>query len=411
MIDIENSSPHRVITLVTFFLWTLIGFSQSNYKEFLRGESQERKLELSLEMWNYYIRNDIDSLNIRVSSSDQSTVNLLIFKASMLRNLGSYNVRSGYIPEGLDLLLKARKIFTVSNELVLLSETENEIANAYFVSANYTKASRMYLSSIQIGKKSDDNTAGLSAMLSLGKLFCTVGDTILGIKLCAVALSQLLVYDKFETSSDACSFLGMIYSELQEGELMRAYYTRSLIYSEQAKSKSNMANALNNQAILKFSSNDLDSSLILFRKALELRLEFGQRRSIIESYFNIGGFYLETEQFDSSEVNLNHSLRIAEEVNFLPDHLDALISLQELYILRDDREIELIKVELEIDRVSKIIKQNSIIDIEVYKTASKFEEKIKELYETKPKPLLSIVNLGGICLILSILLLFRANRR
>ena len=140
-------------------------------------------------------------------------------------------------------------------------------------------------------------------------------------------------------------------------------------------------------------------------------MTYGHNKSIIESYFNLGGYYLEIEDYELSEEYFNKSLRLAEENNFLPDHLDALLSLEELYLLQKmDGDERLSGLRVEIKRVGDLIKKNSKIDESIYKIAMTFEEPAKELFETKPKSLLTMTSVGAVALILIILVFLRIDR-
>ena len=61
-------------------------------------------------------------------------------------------------------------------------------------------------------------------------------------------------------------------------------------------------------------------------------------------------------------------------------------------------------------RIAGIIANHSEIDSDIYKVASEFEESIRSRFESKPKSLWTIGNLGTLCLVVLISLLYRKNR-
>lgn len=397
--------------LIAFLFGANPSIAQSTYSEFISEDSIELKVELALNLWSNYSRNSIDSLKI-ISNILSSNPNLGDFgKGISLRSLGGYSIRSGDIEEGVEFLKDALYYFVETNADDQVSEVYNDLGNAYNLTGDYRTAAKYYSASLIQGKRASDVTASYNGMIGLGKVFYAIGDEELGMKLISIFLSKSLRDAKFESAANACAYMGMVYMSDDEPDLMKAYFKRSLIYAEDSESLSIISNAKNNQAILYFTEGKIDSALILFEDALELRVTYGQNKSIIESYFNLGGYYLETEDYELSEEYFNESLRLAEENNFLPDHLDALLSLEELYLLQKmDGDERLSGLRVEIKRVGDLIKKNSKIDESIYKIAMTFEEPAKELFETKPKSLLTMTSMGAVALILIILVFLRIDR-
>ena len=412
MIHLKKSFKLRLIILLPILSCSFLGYTQSTYSEFEREKSIERKIEIALELRSYFIRNDIDSLLVLSSYMDSSKRLSRSETASAVRQscIGSYHVRTGAFWVGMNQLKKSRQYFLRTKNFRELSRIDNEIGNGYLVNGIYYQGAKYFASSLDYGQKSTEETAHFNGMIGLGKIFCAVGDTIQGIRLISIFLSNCLGLNKFESAADASSYLGMLYEAVGDMEMMEVYYRRGIVYAEESNSKSLQSSRFNNEAILKFISGDLDSSIILFRNALALRLEFGQKKSIIESYFNIGGFYLETGVLDSSEVNFIKSLKISEQAGFLPDQYDALSSLKEIYLIEGKREAEISALDVEMKRIAGIIANHSEIDSDIYKVASEFEESIRSQFESKPKSLWTIGNLGTLCLVVLISLLYWKNR-
>ncbi|MFT5859760.1 MAG: tetratricopeptide (TPR) repeat protein [Flavobacteriaceae bacterium] len=386
-------------------------FAQSTYSDFISEDSMELKVEHALNLWNYYTRNCTDSL--KVLSVDVAKITHLSktgVAASQLC-LGSYYVRGGELEVGINYLKNARAILAVEANMNLLSDVDNTLANAFNLLGNYRVAAKYYMLSLITGHRSPESTSSFNGLIGLGKVFCSVGDTLLGVRLISIYLAKSIYSNKFESASNACAYLAVIVDQNEDSELAMAYLRRSLVYSRETNSVSHKASAVNNRAILYFSEGKMDSSLVFFERALELRMKFGQKKSIIESYFNLGEYYLKIEDYNRSEEFLNKSLILAEENGFLPDHLDALVLLEQLYLLSNDIDESLKGVQLELKRVRGLINQNSEIDKSIYSIAMTFEEPVKELFETKPKTLLNMKTVGAICLILLCLIFLKINKR
>jgi len=385
--------------------------AQSTYSDFINEDSIELKVEHALNLWSYYTRNSIDSLKI-VSIELDALPNISGTGSAISKlNLGSYYVRGGQINKGIELLKNVRLMAVADRNLNLLSDIDNALGNALSSSGSYRLAANYYMSSMVIGYCSTEETSSFNGMMGLGRIFYAAGDTLLAIKLASIYLARSLKLNRFEAGADACAFLGMLHDERSDHDLSNSYYRRSLIYSEESNSISHRASATTNQAILYFTQGQMDSSLMFFQKALELRVKFGQKKSIIESYFNLGEYYLKTGEHKLSEEYYNKSLNLAEENAYLPDQLDALVLLEQLSLLQNDDDQKLSGIRMEIKRLQELIEQNSEIDNSIYSIAMTFEEPVKELFETKSKSLLNINTVGAASLILICLIFLRIDRR
>ncbi|MFT5778787.1 MAG: tetratricopeptide (TPR) repeat protein [Crocinitomicaceae bacterium] len=400
----------RLYFTIIASLISIKGNSQVTYEQFVLEKDSSRLLYFCRELNTYYLRNSLDTVKIISMSMLSSTQTNECGKNFGSRYIGSYHLRKGNLEKATQCLAESRNYFAKCDLRSFKSETENELGNAFNLLGNYNLAAKFYIASIISGEESSDETAAFNGMIGLGKVFCASGDTSSGIRLVSVFLSKALRHDKFESSADACAYLGMIYGEQGEVELMKAYYRRSMRYAKESKSKTHLANSLNNEAILMFIDNKYDSSLVLFTNALKLRKEVGQQKAIIESYFNIGGFYLERGGYDQAEINFLKSHQMAEEFSLLPDELDALLSLEELYLILG-KEDDVSKMKNEIRRVRNLLNEHRNIDDDIFQMALKFEEHAVSEFKVKPEPIITTPIIGGGSLLLLLLLLLRRDRR
>lgn len=329
------------------------------------------RLIMGIESWNYYIKNNIDSLKIvgleLLPTKKQSKLDRQ-FYAVGTRNLGSYLIRSGDIPKGIGLLNEAKKEFAQQELNVLLSETENDLGNAYFLRGNYQLAEQHFLSSMKIGQETADETAGFNGMIGLGKAICAAGDTLRGIHFVDQFLTKCVALKKFESASDACGFLGMIAGEQNQLVLMSAYYNRGINYANRSGSPTHQANALNNKAIDFYYYEQIDSTLVYFKRALKLRLKVGTVNPIVESHYNIAVLHLENGDFVLAKTAAEEGEQIARVAVIRSWQLDCLRLLQEIAVEMNNPE-ESDKLAVEITRVEKELKELGEMDNEVLSAA------------------------------------------
>ena len=339
------------------------------------------RIKMGIESWNYYIKNNIDSLKIvgleLLPTKKQSKRDRQLYAVGT-RNLGSYFIRSNDIPKGIGLLNAAKNEFAKQELNVLLSETENDLGNAYFLQGNFQLAAEHFLASMKIGQETSDETAGFNGMIGLGKAICASGDTVKGIHYVEQFLSRCLVLQKFESASDACGFLGMIAGEQNILDLMSAYYNRGINYAKRSGSITHQANALNNKAIDFYYHDQLDSTMVYFKRALELRLKVGTINPIVESHYNIAVLHLENGDFDLAKQVAEAGEEIARLGVIRSWQLDCLRLLEEIAIAMNNPE-ESAKLAVEITRVEKELTEIGQMDDEILEAAMKFDSNKSEI--------------------------------
>jgi tetratricopeptide (TPR) repeat protein len=342
-----------------------------SYANFSTETNQEMRLKMGIESWNYYIKNNIDSLKIigleLLPAKKQSKRDRQLYAVGT-RNLGSYLIRGSDILKGIGLLNEAKNEFAKQELNVLLSETENDLGNAYFLQGNYQRAAQHYLSSMKIGQETADETASFNGMIGLGKATCASGDTLKGIRLVEQFLAKCLTLKKFESASDACGFLGMIAGEQNKLELMSAYYNRGIKYAKRSGSITHQANALNNKAIDFYYHEQLDSTLAYFNRALELRLMVGTINPIVESKYNIAVLHLENGDFVLAKKCAEEGEEIARVAVIRSWQLDCLRLLQEIAVEMNNPE-ESAKLAIEITRIEKELTEIDQMDTEILEAA------------------------------------------
>lgn len=391
-----------ILVILLMMLGCLIGVGLSaqefSYSEFKNEKDATRRIEMGIESWNYYLRNNLDSL--RLLGAEIMHKDSAILYPIGVRNLGSYYSRTNDIARGIELLLEAREIFSELNMQILLSETENELGNAYFLLGNYNLSSRYYFASIVHGSVTSDVTASYNGMIGFGKTLAAIGDTSKGVLFVQEYLERCLRDEKFESASDACGYLGTIAGLSGKVELMSAYYRRNSIYAGRSDSKTHEANANTNRAIDFFTQEKVDSSLMLFRSALKLRQEVGATRPIVESFYNLAVLNIETGNLMDAKTYAEKGEELSEASGIRSWQLDCLTLLLEVAEKNEDAD-EVFQLEVDIARIEDELEKFKKLDNDILQLAT-------SLTSLEPKPvrksylgeLVGIISILMTCLLL-----------
>lgn len=360
-----------VLSLVVFnFVTSFSSRAQSfSYEEYRSEKDSIRLREMGLDAWSYFIRNNVDSLKLIGTELTNSKFHSM-YPVGLI-NMGSYHIRTNDIPKGIELLQEARDIFSREKSIVLLSETETELGNAYFLKGDYNLSSRYYFASMVHGANLADLTASYNGMIGFGKTICATGDTIQGVRFVREYLERCLRDEKFESASDACGFLGMIAGLDGKTELMSAYYRRGNVYAGRSDSKAHLANAYTNKAIDFFTKSKIDSAEILFKQALDVRKKVGASQPITEGYYNLAILNIETGKFDEAQKYALLGEKLSEEAGILSWQLDCLLLLKE--IAENQKRFEDIEpIQVEIDRIRAELDLMGNVDGDILSLAVEF---------------------------------------
>lgn len=380
----------RIFRIQSLILFTIlfvsnISHSQVTYSEFLNEEDIHRKTEMGLELWNVYLRSDMDSLKVVAVEllMDASEKENEFARAVGTRILGSHLYRSGKIDQGLEYMIASKEYFEKNEDFITSSELYNEVGHALLLKGEFDEAIVAYRKSIQYGKKSTDPTAEFNAELGMGKAFVALGDTNIGMEMILHYKDLALENKKYEAVADALASLGQIETDRNNTSLANDYYYQSLAYSKKSKSKIHLSHAYANMGILKYTNSDYDSSLYYFGESLNLRVKLNNIKGIIEGYYNLGDYFGGLDQLEKSVENFSKSREMSSKNGFIPDEIDAITEMIHIYkkmgdfnrvkSLTKDKERLLLKMEEQ-----EGIDQEIIKSIDLNFSGNKNSEIIKE---------------------------------
>ena len=312
-------------------LFGFLSFAQKG--EFASKSNAQAKIQaaaqISLENWNLYMRNDLDSLKLdglhiyRLGVKGGNPFAVHVGK----RSLGSYLIRTGNQEKGIEYLKAANVYFTKKENYILQTETLNEIGNGYLYFSKPRVAEKYYLKSLKCGKKSPDPTSAFLAEVNLAQAYIDMGNTTKASAILNHYKNQAKKMKKLESVSNAYALLGAIQSGKGKFSLSKELFRKSAYYGFASNAIAQIAHAYTNMAIVYFQEGNQKEALNYFNKSLEIRLKTKNVRSISESYFNLGEYYSGIYDFQTAALYYEKCQDYCKENNLLKEEMEVLLSL------------------------------------------------------------------------------------
>lgn len=330
-------------------LFGFLSFAQKG--EFASKSNAQAKIQaaaqISLENWNLYMRNDLDSLKLdglhiyRLGVKGGNPFAVHVGK----RSLGSYLIRTGNQEKGIEYLKAANFYFTKKENYILQTETLNEIGNGYLYFSKPRVAEKYYLKSLKCGKKSPDPTSAFLAEVNLAQAYIDMGNTTKATAILNHYKNQAKKMKKLESVSNAYALLGAIQSGKGKFSLSKELFRKSAYYGFASNAIAQIAHAYTNMAIVYFQEGNQKEALNYFNKSLEIRLKTKNVRSISESYFNLGEYYSGIDDFQTAALYYEKCQAYCKENNLLKEEMEVLLSLINIDKMAKNFEIAVQKME------------------------------------------------------------------
>ena len=330
-------------------LFGFLSFAQKG--EFASKSNAQAKIQaaaqISLENWNLYMRNDLDSLKLdglhiyRLGVKGGNPFAIHVGK----RSLGSYLIRTGNQEKGIEYLKAANFYFNKKENYILQTETLNEIGNGYLYFSKPRVAEKYYLKSLKCGKKSPDPTSAFLAEVNLAQAYIDMGNTTKAIAILNHYKNQAKKMKKLESVSNAYALLGAIQSGKGKFSLSKELFRKSAYYGFASNAIAQIAHAYTNMAIVYFQEGNQKEALNYFNKSLEIRLKTKNVRSISESYFNLGEYYSGIGDVQTAALYYEKCKAYCEENNLLKEEMEVLLSLINIDKMAKNFEIAVQKME------------------------------------------------------------------
>jgi tetratricopeptide (TPR) repeat protein len=319
------------------------GFAQVTYKEFIRTSDVSKKLVQAHDLWEYYIRNNTDSLkNLALETfefGNQKKSEAL--KHFSKRILGCYLVRNGDFQSGEKELKIALSYHRKNGDFAKVAEDLNELGISNFLKGDFHSAESFFNLSLKAGKESPDETHAFLAELNLAKIYDKLD---LKEKAKAIAnhyLTECKRLKKMEATSTAYGFLSDLALNEKKNELAEEYLTKSLDALKSNSSIGPKAQIHSNFGAFYATKEDFKKAKDHFNQALELRLKSNYTKGILEAYYNLGSVEYLENNYSKAETFYLKGLELAKEFNLFSDQIDFLEVLVEVQKEKKDKDKEI----------------------------------------------------------------------
>jgi len=323
----------KVLFLITFFLFSIVSRSQVSYQQYENERDLHKKTEVAYFLLNEYSMNSLDSLRMisteLILLGKENNIDYSISTGEF--GLGSFFLRTGKQHKAIEFLKSSLVYFKSIGDYQLVSEILNEIGNSYAINGEYTNAIESYISSMDFGSISTDETASFNGEIGLAKAYFSLGDTLKGESTLASYIKECIKFEKYQSISNAYGYLGMIEQDKGNEEESMSFLDKSIFYGLKSNSKIQLSHIYTNKAIVFFSVEEYDSSLVFFKKALELRKELRRPRQVCESYFNLASFFIERGDLEQAIKEVNSSIALAKSNSLIQDEYDGVELLEYIY--------------------------------------------------------------------------------
>ncbi|MFM7683349.1 MAG: tetratricopeptide repeat protein [Bacteroidota bacterium] len=322
---------HRLKILTLFNLLVLfLLFSQNkviaatDFIDFKTDSDIHSKSQKALVLWERYVSNSIDSLNIlgiellRSAKKKESDFGLAIAN----RILGCYDVRTGKIDRGIILLTRSKNYFVSTNDNELICEGMNELGIAYFLSGDLETAKRFFQSSLKFGKDSPVETNCFLAQINLAKVYTEKGKISEAKFLIVDYIQQAIALKKWESVGNGYSLLGNLALERNQIRTAKIYFDKQISFAKKAHSDIYITRAINNQAILAYYEGNSNKSLTLFQEVLKRRKIEKFAFNIYDAFFNMARFHY-PDKLDIALEYIDSCYQISKENILLKQELEV----------------------------------------------------------------------------------------
>lgn len=302
------------------------GQSVYNFSQFSYESDPKNKATIALELLKYYNRYNLDSLNILgvdlKKSNEQIDDNYV--KATYQRIFGMFDVRKGFMEEGLKLLKSSRSIFLNLGDDELICEAFNETGICYLLMNDFERAKNNFNTSIKFGKSCKSNSFSYLAKINLAQCYYENGDLTSAQFYAKKYIQQALKENKFESIANAYSFLGQIQLDQKNIEKSLIYFEQQMKNAEKSSSPYILIRAKNNLAITRFYQGKKEAALILFSEVLADRKKQGVIAYTCDAYLNLGEIYTELGEYKKGWKYIDSSLILAKNHGLISHRIEAL---------------------------------------------------------------------------------------
>ena len=209
-----------------------------SYQSFIETTSSKEKAIIALELSEHYHRFSVDSLNIIGVALKEiyALENDPFIKAVYQSLLGGFDMKKGFVKDGLKMLELSRSFFLNQGDNALISKAFNQTGLCYLLLSDFQKAKDNFNASIKFGDDAQDKTLKFMALINLAQCHYLSGDTISAQLYAKSYLTLALKNEKYESAANANSFLGQIALDQKKNNLAINYFEKQAEFAEKTQS-------------------------------------------------------------------------------------------------------------------------------------------------------------------------------
>ena len=147
-------------------------------------------------------------------------------------------------------------------------------------------------------------------------------------------LNKLSMDSDNEIKSNILNNIGIVYKHLGQYNNALEYYNQALSCS--ANDKHLLLRIYGNIATVFKSLNQFKSAFKYFEICLNYSIELGDKRNECICLGNLADCYIDLNQYDNATLNLNKSLQIANELNYIIGIINAYYNLGRIAFLQQN---------------------------------------------------------------------------
>ena len=334
------------------------GQSAFNFAQFTEENNPKNKATIALELLKYYNRYHLDSLNILGIDLKKSNhlINDNYVKATYQRVFGMFDVRKGFMKEGLKLLKSSRSIFLNLGDDELICEAFNETGICYLLMNDFERAKNDFKASIKFGESCETNSFSYLATINLAQCYYENGNIDSAQLYTKGYIERAISENKFESAANAYSFLGQIQLDQKNIKQALICFEQQMKNAQKSSSPYILIRAKNNLAITKFYQGKKKIALQLFKEVLIDRKKQGFIAYICDAYLNMGEIYHELGENKKGLEYADSSLSLAKNHGLISHRIEALETKMENDSSKDlENEIRMLK-----EKQTKIVNKNRL---------------------------------------------------
>jgi len=266
-------------------------------------------------------------------NSLQSVVAVLI--DNIVKELGIEQsedyVRLEYDPESYNLYLKAKSIYTLSDNyddnvkaVTMMEEAISKDANLVLAQiylgtmqydmGNYSQASVIYERALSKSKTLQDNASMAESLRKQGQLLRKKKDYAGSIRKFSEALSMSTVMNDKSSMAKTLNSMAILNWKTKDKDEALKNWLQALAIVEELNDKPKISKYLNNIGIWYRDDSDYSKSAEYYQKSLSIKEELGDVRNISKTLNNIGNVFFLMGDYESSVEYYGKSVVIKEKL-------------------------------------------------------------------------------------------------